>query len=69
MNDEENVVKVNFTDKRPRPGAKPKANLAQSKTAGIIVVVIIVAFIFLTHFVLPNPPANIAITRGVIALR
>lgn len=57
MPDEEKVVKVDFTEKRPRPGAKPKHNLVQSKTVGTIVLVMLVALVLFTQFVLPSPTA------------
>lgn len=51
--DDEKVVKADFTKKRPPRGAKPKP--AQSKRFGIVVLVLIVAFGFAAHLFLTSP--------------
>ena len=53
MDDDENVVKVNFKDKRPKAKpARPGVNFFQSKTAGIIVLGALIAFGLAIHSVL-----------------
>ena len=52
VNDEENVVKVDFAEKRSRLGAKSKPNFNQSRTGGIIVLIVLITLGLLAHFTL-----------------
>lgn len=56
MDDEDKVVKIDFTDKRSRQGTKPKTTFFQTKTAGMIVVALLVALGLFVHFMLPGAP-------------
>jgi hypothetical protein len=55
MDDEENVVKVNFKEKRPRLGDKPKLPFFQSKTAGLVVAGALIALGLAAHIFLTSP--------------
>ena len=53
MEDDENVVKVNFKDKRPKAKpARPEAGFFQTKKAGIIVLCALIALGLAIHSVL-----------------
>lgn len=53
MEDEENVVKVNFKDKRPKDKpVRPTANFFQTKTAGVIVLGVLIVLGLAIHSVL-----------------
>ena len=56
MNDEDKVVKVDFTDKRPKSGARQRSSFFQSKMAGMIAVALLVALGLFAHFVLLGAP-------------
>ena len=50
MEDDENVVKVNFKEKRPKAKpVRPDANFFQTKTAGIIVLGALIALGLAIH--------------------
>ena len=52
MDEDDKVVKVDFTDKRPRQGTKPATEFFQTKAAGMIAVALLVALGLFAHFVL-----------------
>jgi hypothetical protein len=56
MDDDDKVVKVDFTEKRSRPGAKPGIGFLQTKAAGIVALGLLVAFGLFAHFVLLGAP-------------
>jgi hypothetical protein len=56
MDEEDKVVKVDFTDKRPRQSTKPGTEFFQTKTAGMIAVALLVALGLFAHFVLLGAP-------------
>jgi hypothetical protein len=55
FDDNDKVKKVNFKEKRPKPGAKNQRDLLQTKTAGIVVAVLLIAAIFALNCALPTP--------------
>jgi hypothetical protein len=52
--DDENVLKVNFRQKRTKLGAKPQPKFLQPKTIGIAVAVILIAVILALQVVFPS---------------
>jgi hypothetical protein len=56
MDDDDKVVKVDFTEKRPRQGVTSKTKFLQTKTAGTIAVVLLIAFGLFAHFILFGAP-------------
>ena len=56
MDDDENIVKVNFKEKRPKAKpAQPGAKFFQTKTAGMIVVGALIALGLALHLFLTVP--------------